>query len=147
MVMPRLVLRGEGPGDLARLVLLLMVGVMAVGCCSVAPVSQQASQGPVLHIVVCWLHEPGDVEARRRLIETSRQLESIPGVVSVAAGEAAPSEREIVDDSFDVAVVMSFRDEQALASYLTHPRHRDAVREVLRPLVERMVVYDLDARP
>jgi len=98
-------------------------------------------------VVVCWLREPGDAEARQQLIEASRRLQEVPGVIRVVAGEAVASEREVVDDSFDVAVVMTFADAEAMQAYLADPRHRAAVRETLAPLVGRMVVYDLDTEP
>jgi hypothetical protein len=60
----------------------------------------------------------------------------------VSAGTTLPSTRPAVDSSFDVAVVMTFRDESALRAYDAHPSHKKAVDEVLRPLVARLVIYD-----
>ena len=101
-----------------------------------------AGDSQVRHIVLCWLKEPGSEAARRKLIEATEALGDLPGVVAVAAGVPLGSDRPVVDDSFDVGIVFTFEDTEALAAYQVHPRHREAVEKVLQPLVERIVVYD-----
>ena len=104
-------------------------------------------RGTVSHIVLCWLKTPGDEAARQRLIDESKAFRGvIPGLVDVTTGTALPSTRPAVDSSFDVAVVMTFRNEAALRAYDQHPRHKQAVDEVLRPLVARLVIYDVRSR-
>jgi len=92
--------------------------------------------------VLCWLKEPGKAQARQQIIDASRSFASIPGVVSVRAGTSIPSSRTIVDDSFDVGILLAFRDEEAMQAYLVHPDHMKAVQEIIRPLVKKIVVYD-----
>lgn len=112
------------------------------GCVNVQ-VNQISADAPrVTHIVVCWLKEPGNAEHRQQLINESRGLARIPGVVHVSAGSVLPTTRPAVDASFDVAVVMKFRDEEALKNYAEHPIHLEAVDRTLRPLVAKYVVYD-----
>ncbi|MDP6924355.1 MAG: Dabb family protein [Candidatus Scalindua sp.] len=111
------------------------------------PACQQDKDYPnatpkVHHVVVCWLNKPGNKEARWKVIEVSRGFSEIPGVISVRAGRVIPSEREIVDSSFDVAIYLSFENEQKLFEYLNHPIHKKAVEETLKPLVRKVVVYD-----
>lgn len=96
----------------------------------------------VHHVVVCWLMQPGDAAARRRIIEASEAFAEIPGVLAVSAGEPIESDRPIVDDSFDVAITMTFASQAALDAYLVHPDHRRANAEILAPIVEKVVVYD-----
>jgi hypothetical protein len=113
-------------------------------------ISGCAQDARVTHIVVCWLKNPGDADARRQLIADSKSFTKIPGVVAVSAGSVLPSTRPSVDSSFDVAVVMKFKDEKALASYASHPIHLQAVERTLRPLVAKYVIYDYvesDASP
>lgn len=108
-----------------------------------APIKKPgASSREVQHIVLCWLKTPGDRMARAQLIGTSLAFQDLPGVISVQAGEPLPSNRPQVDASFDVAIVMTFRDEAALRAYENHPAHRKAVEEVLKPLTARVIVYD-----
>jgi len=47
-----------------------------------------------------------------------------------------------VDDSFDVGILLTFPDRQTMNAYLTHPDHKQAVKNVLKPLVSKIVVYD-----
>ncbi len=96
----------------------------------------------VHHVVICWLNEPGNEEARQKVIEVSRGFSSIPGVIDVRAGNVIHSDREIVDSSFDAAIYLSFENEQKLFEYLNHPIHKKAVEKTLKPLVRKVIVYD-----
>ena len=108
-----------------------------------APPSSARPQSDVTHVVLCWLKTPGDEAGRQKIIETSKAFASIPGVVSVTSGRALPSTRPVVDSSYDVAMVIAFTDEAALHAYDGHPTHRKAVDEVLKPLVGKLLVYDI----
>ena len=122
---------------------LIFVALLAVSCRSLQQ-GEARERGTVEHVVVCWLKTPGDASARQRVIDESKAFVGvIPGLLDVSAGTALPSTRPAVDSSFDVVVVMTFRDESALRAYDVHPRHKKAVDEVLRPLVARLVIYDV----
>ena len=122
----------------------LALCLSALAACRSAPPARPAA--PIQHVVLVWLKEPGDAEARRALIEAGRGLASIPEVLDVRVGEPLASERDVVDDSFDVGMVMSFATPAGLDAYDAHPDHVRAVREVLEPLAARVVVYDILAR-
>jgi hypothetical protein len=98
--------------------------------------------GTIEHVVVVWLKTPGDAAARERVIAASEVLATIPGVVALKAGSVVPSERPIVDSSFDVALSVTFTDLEALQDYLVHPVHVRLVEETLKPLVDVIRVYD-----
>ncbi len=129
---------------MSRLVFLglLSVALLTAGCPSSS--APPAVSGEVHHIVLCWLKDSGNPEHRQQLVDASRKFAVIPGVTRVSAGTVVPSDRAIVDSTFDVAIVISFPDRQALADYLVHPVHKKAVEEVLKPLVEKIVVYDFE---
>ncbi len=110
-------------------------------CVRLPPLPEPAIRR-VQHVVVCWLKQPGDAAARRRIIEASQAFAAIPGVLEVSAGEPIESDRPIVDDSFDVAITIEFASQAALDAYLAHPDHRRANAEILAPLVKKVVVYD-----
>jgi len=98
---------------------------------------------PVLtHVVLCWLKEPGNVEQRNRIIKMTESFKEIPGVRAARAGNPIMSERDIVDDSFDVGIIIKVSDEAGLKKYLDHPIHQKAKKDVLLPLVDRVLVYD-----
>lgn len=94
------------------------------------------------HVVLVWLADRGDRDKRRAVVEASRSLADIPGVLSVEVGTVLPSGRGIVDDSFDVGIHMSFRSERDMQAYVGHPDHVDTVKRVIAPLAERITVYD-----
>ncbi len=106
------------------------------------PLFANGDSRPLEHIVIVWLKEPGKLAARERIIEASEVLTAIPGVVSLKSGRVVASERPIVDSSFDVALIITLENESALQAYLTHPLHVTLVEETLKPLVERIQVYD-----
>jgi hypothetical protein len=97
---------------------------------------------PIVHVVVVWLKEPGNGEHRTKMIETARSLKSIPGILDIQVGTTLPSERPIVDATFDVAIVITFKDEPSLRAYDPHPKHVQAVQNVLQPLAQKVVIYD-----
>ena len=121
----------------------LLTLVFAVICTlqvqSAAAVSNQAIE----HIVIIWLKQPGLTDAQDTIIKASQALKTIPGVIALKTGKAVPSQREVVDSSFDVALVISFIDQAALDAYLTHPVHLKLLEETMKPLVDRFRVYDL----
>lgn len=63
-------------------------------------------------------------------------------VLGLEAGEVVSSDRSIVEDGYDVGMLIIVKDEEDLQRYLDHPIHRKAKTEVLLPLVEKIVVYD-----
>ncbi len=104
--------------------------------------AEPARDAAVVHVVLVWLKEPGNLEHRQRIIDASREFETIPGVIHVSVGEVMVSERPVVDDSFDVGLYLTFSSVDAMNTYLADDRHQQALREVFRPLSERYIVYD-----
>ena len=99
----------------------------------------------VTHVVLVWLKNPGDAEARRKIIDSARELRTIPGVVSVRAGPVLPSTRPVVDSTFDVGLVVTFTGEKAMREYVTHPTHVRLLNEVLKPNLDHYKAYDFTA--
>jgi hypothetical protein len=108
-----------------------------------ALVSCQSQPPQVTHVVICWLKSPGKEADRQRLIDESEKLKQIPGLVSLTSGRPISSQRAIVDSTYDVAFVITFKDEAALRSYERNPIHLRAVNDVLRPLAARLLIYDI----
>tara|TARA_Y100000588_G_C14182992_1_gene894556 strand:- start:718 stop:1095 length:378 start_codon:yes stop_codon:yes gene_type:complete len=107
-----------------------------------ASIWQTDREKALQHIVLCWLKEPGNAVHRNQIIEISKTFRNIPGVMEVRVGKVIPSERTIVDDSFDVAILVVVPDGRRLQEYLNHPLHDQAKQDVLLPLVDKVVVYD-----
>ncbi len=113
-----------------------------IGCVSTEYVQQHESK--IVHIVLIWLNEPKNTNHLAEVIKTTRALQEIPEIEEIRVGESISSERPIVDDSFDVALFMVFDSKAALEAYLVHPKHKAAVKAVLRPLASRILVYDFE---
>ncbi len=120
-----------------HLALTLLVSLLA-GCASIQP----SGAGRIHHIVFCWLKEEGDIVQREKIMAAAKSFAQIPGVLEVHTGVSVESDRPIVDDSFDVAITMTFATVDDMNAYIVHPAHKDAVRDVLMPLVSRIKVYD-----
>ena len=97
----------------------------------------------IYHLVFVWLKDQGNEEQKGELIDMINILKKIPSVLEVSAGGVIKSKRAIVDSSYDVGFVMQYKSIEAMESYLQHPLHKKAVKEVLSPLAKKVVVYDI----
>lgn len=96
----------------------------------------------ITHVVVFWTDKPHG-ENRDRLLAGARELlGAIPGVLEYRCGRPVPSPRGVVDDSFAVAISMTFADQAAADLYQAHPLHVKFVNDYVKPYVKRFVVYD-----
>jgi hypothetical protein len=95
----------------------------------------------ITHVVIFWADKPHG-ENKEKLLAGASTLAEIPGVLEFRFGPAVPSSRAVVDDSFAVAISMTFRSPADLDAYIAHPIHAQFVEECVRPLSRRFVVYD-----
>ena len=96
----------------------------------------------VVHVVLVWLKDAGNAEHRQQIITGSMQLRDIPGVLDLRVGEVIPSDRPVVDSSYDVALTLRFANDAALQTYLAHPIHKTTVKEVFVPIMDHYRVMD-----
>jgi hypothetical protein len=116
----------------------LLTSCAQLGCAS-AP-----KAGNVEHVVLLWLNEPGNAAVKQKMIATARTFpHEIPGILAMSIGDAVPSSRDVVDDSFDLGLVIRFKDKAALDAYEKHPVHVKAAKEVLAPNASKLKVYDV----
>ena len=97
---------------------------------------------PVYHIVLIWLKTYRNEMRINKIINASKELKNIPGVLEVTTGKVLRSSRVIVDDTFDVSVIIKFASKDYLNDYLVHPIHIKLANEVLKPLANKITVYD-----
>ncbi|WP_051906447.1 Dabb family protein [Methylomarinum vadi] len=100
------------------------------------------SDGKISHVVLVWLKESGNQQIRHEFVQASQQLNGLPGVVNRHVGVVVPSDRVIVDDTFDVAITVTLENKKALQAYIQHPKHKKILEQQLKPLVNRVVAYD-----
>lgn len=128
--------------------LLLCTLLAAPGCASkMHHASHAATMDPITHVVICWCKTAGDAEQVRQIVERSKTFKDIPGVISLRVGPRMPQATtcSIDEVTFDVAIVATFKSPEALHAYQTSPQHEQAVREVLKPLTSKILVYDVTA--
>ena len=111
------------------------------GCISIE-IGTPPKENVIHHVVLCWLKEPGNLEHRQQIVEATESFSQIPGVLAARAGQVVPSDRSIVDDSFDVGILILVPDSKRLTEYLEHPIHQKAKQDILLPLVDKIMVYD-----
>ena len=121
---------------------LWFLAILAFSSCVSINLGSRGEHKVLHHVVLCWLKESGNVESRERIVEVTKSFRKIPGVLEARAGQVVPSDRAIVDDSFDVGILVVVADAKGLTEYLEHPIHQKAKQEVLVPLVSKILVYD-----
>lgn len=121
-----------------------MLAMILSACAS--SMTSRYKDDAVIHIVIIWLKEAGNQGHIQEIVDVTRQLGEIPEIQEVRVGKSIPSSRQIVDDSFDVGIHMTFANQTDLGIYLAHEKHKDVVATVLKPLTKKILVYDISAR-
>ena len=100
------------------------------------------NEKPVYHVVLIWLKTYRNEMRINKIINASKELKNIPGVLEVYTGKVLRSSRVIVDDTFDVSIIIKFASKEYLKDYLVHPIHIKIANEVIKPLANKITVYD-----
>ena len=88
----------------------------------------------------------GVPDAEDKLIAGAKEfLEPIPGVLHFHIGKMAPSHRDVVDQSYQVALNLVFPDKATQDAYQQDPSHLEFVEKAFKPNCERVVVYDFQS--
>jgi hypothetical protein len=94
------------------------------------------------HVVIFWT-KPNVPQATERLIEGAREfLPRVPGVIDIHIGKMVPSDRPVVDQSYQVGLYIKLADKAAEVAYQQHPLHVEFVEKVFKVYGERVAVYD-----
>lgn len=102
-----------------------------------------SERGQIEHAVYVWLKRPGNARDRAALVAATDELRKSTGLIrSFHHGGPVPSDRPVVDDTFDLAIIMRFTNRQALAAFEKHPGHQKAKTEILQPLTRKVLIYD-----
>jgi hypothetical protein len=112
---------------------------------SLAPAGAQAvatRSGQVTRVMLFWLKRPGNVDDQNYLLRALRTLRRARGVNEVRFGRPLPVDRPNVERSFDLGVVMTFRDREALEKFERDQQRKHAIDAMLGPLVRQYIVYN-----
>ena len=96
------------------------------------------------HVVIFWTN-PDVPNSTELLLEgAEKYLRPIPGVLSFHVGRMASSHRDVVDQTYQVALNLQFEDKAAEDAYQVHPLHLEFVEKCVRVFVKKVVVYDFE---
>ena len=94
------------------------------------------------HVVIFWT-DPKKANAADELIAgANKYLRDIPGILHFHIGKMAPSHRPVVEQSYQVALNITFTDKQAQDVYQDHPEHVQFVEKAFKPNCMKVVIYD-----
>jgi hypothetical protein len=96
------------------------------------------------HVVIFWTRPEISDAADQLVAGAERYLRPIEGVLSFHVGRMSPSERGVVDQSYQVALNLIFPSKQAEQAYQIHPSHVEFVEKVFKPCCQKAVVYDFE---
>src|SRR3981081_3782 len=112
---------------------------------SLAPTGAQAvaaRSGQVTHVMLCCLNRPANVDDQNLLRRALRTLRRARGVNDMRVGRPLLVDQPSVEQSFDLGVVMTFRDREALEKFERDQQRQQAIDAMLRPLVRHYTVYN-----
>jgi hypothetical protein len=96
------------------------------------------------HIVIFWT-DPANPKSADELVDgCNKYLKTIPGILHFHVGKMVPSHRPVVDQSYQVALNITFTDKKAQDDYQVHPQHVDFVEKVFKRVCKRATIYDFE---
>ena len=97
------------------------------------------------HVVIFWTKTDVPNATEQLLAGAEQYLKPCPGVLHYHCGKMASSHRDVVDQSYQVALNLIFEDRAMQDAYQTHPLHVEFVEKVFKTCCERVVVYDFES--
>lgn len=94
------------------------------------------------HVVIFWTDPASATAADELIAGAEKYLRPIPGSLHFHCGRMVPSHRDVVDQSYQVALNLVFRDKESQDAYQVHPLHIEFVEKVFKRACVRAVVYD-----
>ncbi|MFT5132804.1 MAG: hypothetical protein ACI9SC_001272 [Gammaproteobacteria bacterium] len=117
----------------------LLAAMLMPGLCF----SAEPETNVITHIVIAWLKpEFRTEEYLKKLFEANERLRDIPQVQSIRIGNPIQSDRDRVDDSFDLGNAITFKSVQDMNEYLVHPIHEKFISEFIAGKTAKVVAYD-----
>ncbi len=96
------------------------------------------------HVVIFWTKKEIPDAADQLLAGAEKYLKPIPGVLHFHVGKMVGSHRPVVDQTYQVALTITFATKKDQDDYQVHPLHIDFVEKVFSKLKEKVVVYDFE---
>ena len=96
------------------------------------------------HVVIFWTNPENPKAADELIAGAQKYLKPIPGVLHFHIGRMAKSHRPVVDQTYQVALNITFPDKKTQDDYQAHPLHIEFVEKIFKPNCARVVVYDFE---
>ena len=96
------------------------------------------------HIVIFWADPAQPAAADELIAGAQKYLKPIPGVLQFHIGKMVPSHRTVVDQSYQVALNLTFPDKKTQDDYQAHPLHMEFLEKVFKRVCKKVVVYDFE---
>lgn len=99
------------------------------------------SQNLFIHHVYFWLHDPGNQEDYRALLQGLQSLTAVSSIASFHIGKPAGTDRGVIDTSYSLSWLLLFNSKENQDQYQTDPVHLKFI-ENCKHLWAKVVVYD-----
>lgn len=122
--------------------ILIVFGFLCLGCTQEKQdAKMQEEKRGFFHTVYFWLKSDITEAQKDDFMKGLHSMKEIESVIDYEVGVAAGTPREVVDNSYDVALITSFKDAAGHEAYQVHPIH-DAFREIAGPVIDSLRIYD-----
>lgn len=124
-----------------RNILIAGVASTLIGMAAFIHEAPQESETLFVHSVYFWLKDDVSLESRDTFMTVLQGLEQIKSVQALELGVPANTPRKVVDNSYDVALLVYFDDVIGHDSYQSDPIHKEAI-DVFEDWIEDIKIYD-----
>ena len=104
-----------------------------------------AAEPGFIHTVFFWFNDSVTEEQKNGFIEGLQSLKDVETVRDFHIGPPAGTPREVVDNSYDYALILHFEDKAGHDTYQEHPIHQAFI-QAQESVWERVQVYDTMVR-
>ncbi len=94
-----------------------------------------------IHHVFFWLNEPENTIHKLQLIEGLQKLSLVSTIKSFHIGKPADTDRDVIDNTYDVSWMLFFANAADQHTYQTDPIHLNFI-ETCSHLWQKVKVYD-----
>lgn len=117
-------------------------GSLLAGLLPLTSRAQTSLDGRFVHTVFFWLKNPDNEAEKEQFVQGTRGfLSKVKVIKSVHLGAPAGTPREVVDNSYDVCLVVTFDTKEDQDIYQQHEAHLQYIEEY-KQLWKRVQVYD-----
>jgi stress responsive alpha/beta barrel protein len=95
------------------------------------------------HVVIFWTDQSRADAPDVLIVAAKKYLESIPGIMHFHVGRMVSSHRDVVDQTYQVALNIQFESKRAQDEYQDHPQHLEFVKQC-KPLFAKVLIYDFE---